>query len=295
VRSDATRVRQVLLNLLSNASKFTERGTISLEAERTADPAGAEWLVLRVRDTGIGMTPEQLSRLFEAFSQAEASTASRYGGTGLGLAISKRFCEMLGGTIAVSSEQGVGTAFEVRLPVVTRDSPAPLPGAVAAEAEAAGGSGTAGTVLVIDDDPGSRGLIGRILGRDQFRVVEAEDGATGLRLARELHPDVITLDILMPGLDGWTVLAALKADQALARIPVVVVTIVDERNAGFALGATDYLTKPIERVQLLDTLRRAVRDKGADEALLAAHDDEPAREALCADVLSAVAARMPPQ
>jgi hypothetical protein len=146
---------------------------------------------------------------------------------------------------------------------------------------------------VIDDDPAARSMFRRILGRDGFRIVEAEDGATGLRLARDLHPDVITLDILMPGLDGWEVLAALKADAALASIPVVVVTIVDERNAGFALGAADYLRKPIARDQLLESLRRAVRDRGADEALLASHDDETARTALFADVRSAVAARMP--
>jgi CheY-like chemotaxis protein/two-component sensor histidine kinase len=290
VRSDATRVRQVLLNLLSNASKFTERGTITLEAERETDADGADWLVLRVRDTGIGMTPAQLARLFEAFAQAEASTAGKYGGTGLGLAISRLFCEMLGGTIAVSSEAGVGTVFTVRLPSVTQQIAGSAP---TEEAVPVTGSGQAGTVLVIDDDPAARSLIGRILGRDGFRVVEAEDGATGLRLARDLHPDVITLDILMPGLDGWEVLAALKADAALERIPVVVVTIVDERNASFALGAADYLQKPITRDQLLDSLRHAVRDRGADEALLASHDDETARTTLFADVRSAVAARMP--
>jgi len=292
MRSDATRVRQVLLNLLSNAGKFTERGVITLEAEREPDAAGADWVVLRVRDTGIGMTAEQLARLFEAFAQAESSTASRYGGTGLGLAISRRFCEMLGGTLTATSAPGAGSVFTVRLPAVTADVPeAPAPDA--AVPAVADGRGRAGTVLVVDDDPAARGLITRILGRDGFRVVEAEDGATGLRLARDLRPDVIALDILMPGLDGWEVLAALKADAALAAIPVVVVTIVDDRNAGFALGAVDYLQKPIERAQLLDALRRAVRERGADAALLASHDDEPARTALLGDVRSAVAARIP--
>jgi PAS domain S-box-containing protein len=290
VHSDATRVRQVLLNLLSNASKFTEHGVITVEAERETDPAGTAWLVLRVRDTGIGMTPEQLARLFEAFAQAEASTASRYGGTGLGLAISRRFCEMLGGTLTVASEPGAGSVFTVRLPGVT----AHPTGAPPADAgvPAAEGRGAAGTVLVVDDDPAARGLIGRILARDGFRVVEAEDGATGLRLARDLRPDVITLDILMPGLDGWDVLAALKADAALAPIPVVVVTIVDDRNAGFALGAVDFLQKPVERGHLLDALRRAVRERGADAALLAHDDDETARAALLAGIGGAVAARV---
>jgi CheY-like chemotaxis protein len=289
VRSDATRIRQVLFNLLSNASKFTERGVITLEAGRERDAAGAGWLVLRVRDTGIGMTPEQLARVFEAFAQAESSTASRYGGTGLGLAISRRFCEMLGGTLTVTSEAGKGSVFTVRLPAVTAEDA----GVVAGAGPTASGPGTAGTVLVVDDDPGTRSLIARILAPDGFRILEAEDGATGLRLAREHRPDVITLDILMPGLGGWDVLRALKADAALATIPVVVVTIVDDRNAGFALGATEYLRKPIERGQLLDALRRAVREQGADAALLASDDDPPARNALLADVRSAVAARIP--
>jgi PAS domain S-box-containing protein len=291
VRSDATRVRQVLLNLLSNASKFTERGVITLEGERETDLAGTDWLVLRVRDTGIGMTPEQLARLFEAFAQAESSTASRYGGTGLGLAISRRFCEMLGGTLTVTSEAGVGSVFTVRLPVVT--TPAAEPATDAGGVAATEARETAGTVLVVDDDPAARSLIGRILGRDGFRVVEAEDGATGLRMARDLRPDVITLDILMPGLDGWDVLAALKADTLLASIPVVVVTIVDDRNAGFALGAVEVLQKPVERGHLLEALRRAVRERGADAALVASDDDDAGRTALLADIRSAVAARIP--
>ncbi len=255
VRSDATRVRQVLLNLLSNAIKFTESGVIKLEAERVADDAGAEWLVLRVRDTGIGMTAAQMGKLFEAFAQAEVSTASKYGGTGLGLAISRKFCEMLGGTVTVSSEPGIGSTFEVRLPVVTRNAGDAPP----APAEAAAHDAI-GTVLVIDDDPASRGLIARILARDHFRVIEAEDGASGLRLARDHRPDVITLDIMMPGIDGYGVLAALKADAGLAAIPVLVVTIVDDRNAAFALGASDHLTKPIEGNLLLEAVLASISE-----------------------------------
>ena len=288
VRSDATRVRQVLLNLLSNAAKFTEGGTITFEAERSDDGA---WLVLTVRDTGIGMTPEQLAKLFEAFAQAEASTASKYGGTGLGLAISRKFCEMLGGTIGVTSEHGVGTTFAVRLPVVTAE-PVAAASVPASQPAHAGAPRPTRTVLVIDDDSGARSLIARMLGRD-FRVVEAEDGATGLTLARDLTPDVITLDILMPGMDGWAVLRALKADAALAGVPVVVVTIVDERAAGFAAGAADYLTKPVDRTRLLEALRRAAHEHGAAAALFADDDDAPAREALLAGVRDAVAARMP--
>jgi CheY-like chemotaxis protein len=257
MRSDATRVRQVLFNLLSNASKFTEGGTIRLAAERQRGPAG-DVLTLRVSDTGIGMSAEQLARLFQAFAQAEAATASRYGGTGLGLAISRKFCEMMGGDVDVASEPGVGTTFTVRLPVLAPAGEAARgPGeheALAAANEAAEG-GAAGTVLVIDDEPAARTLMGRFLRKAGFRVLEAETGEVGLALARADRPDVITLDVMMPGMDGWAVLAALKDDPSLAAIPVVMVTVVDERNIGFALGAAEYLTKPIEREQLIAAVR----------------------------------------
>jgi CheY-like chemotaxis protein len=217
------------------------------------------------------MTPEQLGRLFQAFAQAEASTASKYGGTGLGLAISKRFCEMMGGTLTVTSEPGVGTAFTARIPAEVAEPrearPAPEPDGSAA-----------GTVLVIDDDPASRQLLHRMLAKEGFRVLEAANGEQGLALARAEHPDVITLDVLMPGLDGWGVLAALKDDAALAAIPVVMLTVADERHLGFALGAAEYLTKPIERAQLSAVLARYRRAPGA--AVLIVEDDEATRAVL---------------
>ena len=271
MRADVTRVRQVLFNLLSNASKFTERGTITLRAARERGPAG-DTLCFTVQDTGIGMTPEQLGRLFQAFSQAEASTSSKYGGTGLGLAISKMFCEMMGGDIAVSSTPGMGTAFTVRLPAQVRDPRVVTP----APPVAAGG--TAGTVLVIDDDPATRQLLARMLGKEGFRVVEAPGGEEGLALARSERPDVITLDVLMPGLDGWGVLAALKSEPALASIPVVMLSIMDERNLGFSLGAAEYLTKPIERAQLSAVLARYRRAPGS--GVLVVEDDAATRTVL---------------
>jgi hypothetical protein len=227
---------------------------------------------MTVADTGIGMTPEQLGRLFQAFSQAEVSTASRYGGTGLGLAISRMFCEMMGGEISVASTPGAGTIFTVRLPAVVRDQREPVPARPVAAA------GEAGTVLVIDDDPASRQLVVRMLGKDGFRVLEAANGEEGIRLARSERPDVITLDVLMPGMDGWSVLSALKSEPGLASIPVVMLTITDERNLGFSLGAAEYLTKPIERAQLSAVLARYRRPAGA--GVLLVEDDADTRAVL---------------
>jgi PAS domain S-box-containing protein len=256
IHGDLTRLRQILLNLLSNAAKFTERGTITLAArrERAADE---EQLVIAVKDTGIGMTPEQLGKLFEAFTQAEASTAARYGGTGLGLAISRRFCEMMGGTIGVASVAGAGTTFTVRLPVR-----APEPAA----ATRSPGDAAAPAVLVIDDDAAARELLVRLLEREGYRALEASGGAPGLELARAERPAVITLDVLMPGMDGWEVLEALKADPLTADIPVIMVSILDERQMGFALGAADYVTKPVDRQRLLAALEAG---RSGGEALIA--------------------------
>ena len=277
LHADLTRVRQILLNLLSNASKFTQHGTITLSATRQAGDAGDE-LVFQVRDTGIGMTPEQLAGLFEPFAQAEAATAAKYGGTGLGLAISRRFAEMMGGGITVESEPGKGSTFTLRLPArqatAAADSqPAeagPSPDAV----PVAGGA----SVLVIDDDPAVRRLMSRSLAKEGFRVLEAATGEAGLTLAREQRPAVITLDVLMPGMDGWAVLAALKADPALADIPVLMVTIVDERNLGFSLGASEYLTKPIDRDRLAAVVRRHAG--GPARRVLVVEDDAGTRALL---------------
>ena len=269
IHSDVTRVRQVLLNLLSNASKFTERGVITLRAARDGDA-----VALVVEDTGIGMTPEQQGRIFEAFAQAESSTTKKYGGTGLGLAISKMFCEMMGGSIDVASTPGQGTVFTVRLPVETREGAAPVDAAGATPAPGE----YAGTVLVIDDDPAARQIVARTLAKDGFRVLEAGNGEQGLALARAERPDVITLDVLMPALDGWGVLAALKSDPALASIPVVMLTITDERTLGFSLGASEYLTKPIERARLREVLQRYRH--ASDAGVLIVEDDAPTRALL---------------
>ncbi|HKW91815.1 MAG TPA: GAF domain-containing protein [Methylomirabilota bacterium] len=257
MRADLTKVRQALFNLLSNACKFTDRGTISL-AVATEARDGRDWMVFSVSDTGIGMTPEQLTRLFEAFSQADAATTRKYGGTGLGLALSRRLCRIMGGDITVESEAGRGSTFTIRLPALVKEAveePAATAGATAGPVP----SGI-GTVLVIDDEAAVRDLMQRFLTREGFRVVTAAGGEEGLRQARALHPDAITLDVMMPGMDGWAVLSALKADAAVAGIPVIMLTIVDDRNLGYALGASDYLTKPIDRERLMTVLGKYRRD-----------------------------------
>ena len=271
MRADLTKVRQALFNLLSNACKFTDQGMITLAVAREATD-GRETMVFHVTDTGIGMTSEQLAKLFEAFSQADAATTRRYGGTGLGLALSRRLCRMMGGDVTVESESGRGSTFTVRLPAEVAEAheePAPAP---AAPASASG----VGAVLVIDDEAAVRDLMQRFLAKEGFRVVTASGGDEGLRLARELRPDAITLDVMMPGMDGWAVLSALKADPAIADIPVVMLTIVDDKNLGYALGAADYLTKPIDRERLVTVLKQYRRDR----PVLVVDDDPGVRQLL---------------
>jgi PAS domain S-box-containing protein len=252
MRADLTKVRQALFNLLSNACKFTERGTITLGVFREQLDGGA-WITFRVTDTGIGITPEQMGKLFQTFAQADVSTTRKYGGTGLGLAISRQFCQMMGGDITVESAVGQGSTFTIRLPaevVDRRTAPAPLREGALPVPEGAP------TVLVIDDDPTVHDLLQRFLSREGFRMVAAAGGDEGLRLAKELRPAVITLDVLMAGMDGWAVLTALKADDATADIPVIMLTIIDEKQMGYALGAVDYLTKPIEWERLAAMLQK---------------------------------------
>ena len=283
MQSDQVKVRQILFNLLSNANKFTEQGTVTVVARRE-EAEDADWLVFRVSDTGIGMTPEQMRKLFQPFTQADASTTKKYGGTGLGLAITKRFAEMMGGSIGVDSEPGEGTTFTVRLPA-TLEVPEREPSVPAAPAEPAVATAPsvgvpgAPTVLVVDDDPTARDMLGRILVREGYRVVHATNGPEALALARQERPHAITLDIIMQGMDGWSVLSELKSDPELADIPVVVVTVMDDRNLGFALGAAEYLTKPIDRDRLVETLAR-FRADGATGPVLVVEDEPATREML---------------
>lgn len=278
MHSDLTKVRQILFNLLSNACKFTRNGTITLTVIRDTSEAG-EWIEFQVRDTGIGMTPDQQAKVFEAFTQADASTTRTYGGTGLGLAITKSFCRLMGGDVTLTSESGKGTTFMVRLPAVTRA--ASDTAISAAEKRSEGLQVTeqehAPIVLVVDDDPNARELLSRHLQRSGYAVCTAANGEEAMQLARKLRPDVVTLDVLMPQKDGWAVLSAMKEDAALAEIPVIMVTIVDNQNIGFSLGAADYLIKPINRDKLVRAVEKCC-PRGTLRHVLIVEDDAPTSE-----------------
>jgi signal transduction histidine kinase/CheY-like chemotaxis protein len=266
---DPMRLRQILLNLLSNACKFTKQGEVTLRMRKVVD--GRDWIELAVADTGIGMTPEQQAKLFEEFTQADSSTAQRYGGTGLGLAIARKLARMMGGDVTVTSEPGKGSVFTARLPssvdTLARGSTGPD----------GNGSPGADCVLVIDDDATARELIADNLKAEGFSVVTAGGGVEGLKLAKELRPTAITLDVMMPDLDGWSVLAALRQDPELADIPVIMVTIVDEHRRGIALGAAGYLTKPIDRERLHRLVSR-FRASAPPTRVLLVEDDAVQRE-----------------
>ncbi|HEX8395739.1 MAG TPA: response regulator, partial [Longimicrobium sp.] len=278
MHADQVKVRQTLFNLLSNAVKFTEGGTISVHGGRERMD-GREWIVFRVTDTGIGMSSEQLLKLFKEFTQADASTTRRFGGTGLGLALTRSFCQLMGGDVTVSSVAGEGSVFTIKLPAtVAGPDPEPadalspaLAGVIAGATEGLAGSNC---VLVIDDDPMQRDLMQRFLSREGFRVLVASGGEEGLRLAREMLPVAITLDVMMPGMDGWSVLAALKADPALSPIPVIMLTMVDDPQRGSLLGAAEFATKPVDRGRLSSILRRYTCGDGA---VLVVDNDAPSR------------------
>lgn len=238
---------------------------------------GVDWIQFSVSDTGIGMAPDQMEKLFQPFVQGDASTSRKFGGTGLGMTITHRFCQMMGGEISAVSDLGSGTTFTIRLPAqVTVQPPAAAPLSEPPEPMVPEGSST---VLVIEDDPATRDLLKRFLSKDGFRVQTVSEGEEGLRLARELQPDVITLDVMMSGLDGWAVLTELKADPALADIPVVMLTFVDNKNLGYALGASEYLTKPIQRKRLLAVLEKYRRHPQPGPVLVV-EDDADTREIL---------------
>ena len=268
---DPMRLRQILLNLLSNACKFTKGGEVVLRTRTIVD--GRNWIEFAVSDTGIGMTPDQQAKLFQEFTQANSSTARQFGGTGLGLAITRKLAQMMGGDVTVTSELGKGSIFTVRLPASEHQTP---DSSTRGNAEPR----AADCVLVIDDDATARELIAHNLQVAGFSAVTASGGLEGLKLAKELRPVAITLDVVMPDLDGWSVLAALRQDTELAEIPVIMVTILDEQRRATSLGAAGYLTKPIDQHTLQRMMGRFRRSARPTRILLV-EDDALQRELMC--------------
>ena len=265
VTADQTRVKQVVLNLISNACKFTEKGKITVRVNKILREGG-DLISIDVSDTGIGMSEEQMSRLFNSFVQADSSTTRKYGGTGLGLTISKQLAILMGGDVVVNSELGKGTTFTATfladfigasesLKNLQQKTGSLIENVITLE------NNTGKTILIIDDDPTVSELMKRQLLKEGYKVVIAPNGKEGISLARDLKPDVITLDILMPEMDGWSVLRTLKADSEVCNIPVIMASILDEKNKGFSLGAADFLSKPIQKEYLMKAIRNLIGDK----------------------------------
>jgi signal transduction histidine kinase/CheY-like chemotaxis protein len=261
--ADKRKLKQVVLNLLTNAVKFTpDGGSVRVEARRVGDEAQVS-----VRDTGIGIPAEEQERIFEAFQRGGRTARTSAEGTGLGLTLSKRIVDLHGGRLWMQSEPGVGSTFSFAIPLV----PAVVGPAdeIAEEVTA-----TSGSVLVVEDDDRSAALLRVYLESAGYAVAVARDGVEGLELARSLEPAAVVLDVLLPRLNGWDVLVQVKSDPATSAIPVVIVSMIDEQGAGFALGAADYLVKPVDRESLLDALARCVAPR-RDRRTLVAIDDDP--------------------
>jgi hypothetical protein len=266
--ADRTRLRQVLFNLLSNACKFTKDGHVELIVERRARA-----FVIRVRDNGIGISPDQQAKLFQPFVQADSSTTREYGGTGLGLVICRRLVEMMGGSVILTSTLGHGSTFAVELPADQLGEGS----SIAIRVMGPGDRDASGPlVLLIDDDPDVRELFARMMPRRGFRVLVSSTGAQGIELAGRLKPDAIVLDVKMPGMSGWDVLSALKLSERTAHLPVIMLTVLHQKEIGQALGAVDYLLKPLEPDALTATLRRHIKTGAAH--VLVVEDDEATRE-----------------
>lgn len=269
--TDSLKLKQVLLNLCSNAAKFTDSGEIVVTAS-----ADAKTLLIKVEDTGSGIPADQLPHIFDKFRQVDGSPSRRVGGTGLGLAIVREVTQVLGGVVSVTSTFGRGTTFFVKLPnalghgvqerqhlVVQREDSTPPASGV--------------TVLIVDDDPMVHQLLRGHLLDGSFEVISASDGMEGLALAKQHRPSMILLDLHMPKLDGWGVLARLKGDPATANIPVVILSVEEQRARGFSFGACDYLVKPVEPDMLVAVVKKSIRPEAGDVLVV---DDDPAMREL---------------
>jgi PAS domain S-box-containing protein len=276
LQTDLTKLKQSVINLLSNAAKFTKDGKVTLRLVRETHEDGTPWLRFEVSDSGIGMTEEQMGRLFQAFTQADSSTTRNFGGTGLGLTITRHFCAMLGGSIEVKSAPGQGSTFTIQLPDrVTKpahaedmDDDRPV--------AARDPSSEAINVLVVDDDPAVHDVLAATLGKEGYQITHAREGIEALNIMRSNPPDIVTLDVMMPKMDGWSVLGVMKSEPQLAHIPVIMLTIVDNRNLGFSLGAAEYMTKPIDRNRLIALIEKFAATK-QDGVVLVVDDDPDVR------------------
>ncbi|MFK7990085.1 MAG: response regulator [Sandaracinaceae bacterium] len=271
VFSDSLKLRQITLNLLTNAVKFTELGEINAIAR-----ARGKDLLLVVEDTGVGIPAEQVQHIFEKFRQVDGSFTRTKGGTGLGLAIVRELTRILGGEVEVQSVLGRGTTFSLCIPGIVEGSDAPEEDKRESSEPAQLGVGDETHILLIDDDPMIQQLVRSRLQGDGMRVSVASDGAAGLRALRERRPDVVILDIRMPKLDGWTVLSTMKSDPDLAGLPVIIHSVEEERGRGFSLGAFEYLVKPVEPARLVKVVESAVSPEAGD--VLVVDDDKQTRE-----------------
>ncbi len=281
IRTDATRLKQCIINLLSNAAKFTKNGTIALRVSRRQNGDGPASVTFSVADSGIGMNEEQLGRLFQAFTQADSSTTRNFGGTGLGLVITRHFCQMLGGDIDVTSTAGHGSTFTITLP----DRPEKAAAAIRTRLPAAEAKRplSAIKVLVVDDDIVVHELLSATLAKEGYALLHARDGAEALDIMHKTPPDIVTLDVDMPKVDGWSVLGTMKSDPETENIPVIMLTMFDDRHLGFSLGASEFMTKPLDRTKLLALVRKLV-PTGKSSAVLIVDDDPDVRAIVKATV-----------
>lgn len=276
--TDLTKLRQILINLLSNAGKFTHNGTVTLEVTEQSY-GDREGYVFHIKDSGIGMTPEQMEKLFQPFTQADSSTTRKYGGTGLGLAICQRFCQLMDGEIKVDSELGKGSTFTCWIPVQPDNGNGnEVIEEISSYIDMVHMHTTEPIhILLIDDEPFNHQLLQRYLSKQEWTLAFTESGAEGLELAEKLKPHVILLDILMPSMDGWSVLAALKSNPKLQDIPVVIWSMTSDKQLGYTLGASEFLTKPLQRERLLQVMHKYIPTQ-ADHTVLVIEDDEATNE-----------------
>jgi CheY-like chemotaxis protein/signal transduction histidine kinase len=281
VFTDSLKLRQVLLNLLSNAVKFTESGEILVEAR-----ADGSSLVIAVEDTGVGIAPDQVGHIFEKFRQVGDASTRKIGGTGLGLAIVSEVTRVLGGTVEVVSTLGRGSRFTILLPNALDSDTSPVPAVMRpAASPLVVPAGEAPLILVVDDDPMIAALLRQGLESDGFRVLVVGDGVSGLTAVRQHRPSAVVLDIHLPKLDGWGVLAEVKNDPTVSHIPIIIQSVEEQRARGFSFGACDYLVKPIDTELLVEAVRRNVQEAGG--SVLVVDDDPDTRELVCRNLRAA--------